>query len=113
MSTPLWVAALLNVVRCVSIGCLLMPFVTWGTSSVERGKTAHATALLTSLRTISGAIGSATFVSIMTVVAGASMEKYGNTAPMHGLNVTFAAMASVSLILLLVAVFATKKRLMV
>jgi EmrB/QacA subfamily drug resistance transporter len=110
MATPLWVAALLNVVRCVSIGCLLMPFVTWGTSSVEREKTAHATALLASLRTISGAIGSATFVSIMTVVAGASMQKYGNTAPIHGLNVTFAVMASVSCVLLLVAVFATKKR---
>ncbi len=109
MNTPLWFASVCNVVRCAAIGCLLMPFVTWGTSNVVKSKTAHATALLTSLRTISGAIGSAMFVGIMTTVANNSVESYGDAAQIHGLNMTFAAMSVVSTILLLIAVFGVKK----
>lgn len=110
MNTPIWLPAVLNAVRCVSIGCLMMPIVTWGTSGISKKSTAHATALLTSLRTISGAIGSAVFVSIMTVVADHSAASYGNNAPIHGLNVTFLAMAFSSMILLFIAIFGVAKR---
>lgn len=109
MDTPLWLPAVLNVIRCVSIGCLMMPLVTWGTSFIEKDKTAHATALLTSLRTIAGAIGSAVFVSIMTVVAESSASAYGDSAGIHGLNVTFIAMAFSSFVLLLISIFGVKK----
>lgn len=109
MQTPLWFASVCNVVRCASIGCLLMPFITWGTSNVVKSKTAHATALLTSLRTISGAIGSAVFVGIMTAVANHSVETYGDAAQIHGLNITFAAMSIASMVLLMIAIFGVKK----
>lgn len=102
MNTPLVVAALMNVVRCVSIGCLMMPLVTWGMSKIGEN-TAHGTALLTSLRTIAGAIGSAVFVGIMTVVGAES-------TPIYGLNITFAAMGVVSLIMLVIAVFFVKEK---
>lgn len=65
----------------------------------------HGTALLTSLRTISGAIGSAVFSGIMTAVAADSASAYGQNAPMHGLNVTFLVMSAVTVILVLIAVF--------
>lgn len=109
MNTPLWLPAFYNAVRCVSIGCLMMPIVTWGTSGISKKSTAHATALLTSLRTISGAIGSAVFVAIMTVVADYSQASYGNNAQIHGLNMTFLAMAFASTVLLLIAVFGVSK----
>lgn len=110
MNTPVWLPAIYNVIRSVSIGCLMMPMVTWGTMGISKNKTAHATALLTSLRTISGAIGSAVFVGIMTMVANNSLASYGNSAQIHGLNVSFMSMAAVSGILLLIAVFGVTKR---
>lgn len=109
MQTPLWLAATFNVIRCVSIGCLLMPLITWGTKNISSTSTAHATALLTSLRTISGAIGSAVFVAIMTAVANSSTASHGSNAQIHGLNITFLAMSLVSAILLLIAVFGVKQ----
>lgn len=109
MQTPIWLAAAFNVIRCVSIGCLLMPLITWGTKEISSTSTAHATALLTSLRTISGAIGSALFVAIMTAVANSSSVSHESNAQIHGLNVTFLAMSLVSAILLLIAVFGVKQ----
>ena len=48
MSTPLWVAAGFNVIRNLSIGSLMMPLLTWGTSNVNTQKVADASSLLTS-----------------------------------------------------------------
>ncbi|MCD7988608.1 MAG: multidrug efflux MFS transporter, partial [Klebsiella quasipneumoniae] len=108
MVTPVWVAALCNVVRCMAIGCLMMPLVSWGIGSVKQTLTAHGTALLTSLRTIAGAIGIAVFVGIMTSVSDHSTARYGAEAPMHGLNMTFLAMSLSTAALLLIAVFLVK-----
>lgn len=108
MDTPLLLASGFNVIRNVSIGCLLMPLLTWGTSYVEKTKVADASSLLTSLRTVAGAIGSAVFVSIMTVVAVGSVTTYRDEAAMHGLNVSFACMAIGSAVMLFVAFFFVK-----
>jgi EmrB/QacA subfamily drug resistance transporter len=106
-STPLAVASVLNVFRNISIGSLMMPLLTWGTSGVEQEKVADASSLLTSFRTISGSIGSAVFVGIMMSVGSSSVETYGDGALMHGLNTSFAAMALSALVLAGLAVFGT------
>ncbi|MDE6852126.1 MAG: MFS transporter, partial [Lachnospiraceae bacterium] len=108
MSTPLWAAAGLNVIRNISIGGLMMPLLTWGTSSVSPQKVADASSLLTSLRTIAGAIGSAVFVGIMTVVSAGSAAEYGDKALIHGMNMSFFWMAVGSLVLLLISIFGTR-----
>lgn len=105
-----WIAAVINIVRNVSITCLMMPLVTWGASTVEKELTAHATALLTSLRTIAGAIGSAVFVAIMSMVTNNSLEKYGANASMHGVNMTFFAMTITGIILILLALLGTNRK---
>jgi len=111
LKTSLILIAALNVLRSLAIGCLMMPLVTWGMSGIDVHMTAHGTALLTSLRTIAGAVGSAIFVSIMSTVAKNSAATLGAQAPMHGVNMTFLFMSLVSVILMLVAIFAkTKKR---
>lgn len=110
MSTPLGVAAMWNVIRNVSIGCLMMPLLTWGTSFVDKARVADASSLLTSLRTISGSIGAAVFVSIMAVVGSKSVSTYGNLAQMHGLNAAFISMAAGTLIMLLLAIFGVNKK---
>lgn len=108
MDMSVWLASFYNVIRCVAIGCLMMPLVTWGISGMTEDLTAHGTALLTSLRTIAGAIGSAVFVGIMTIASNQSAEKYGSSAQIHGMNIAFAAMTIVTFILFLVAVFMVK-----
>lgn len=110
MATPLWVAAGLNVLRNFSIGSLMMPLLTWGTSNVAPRKVADASSLLTSLRTIAGSIGSAIFVGIMTTVGTSSTEAYGDSALMHGLNVAFLWMSVGAAILLAISLFAVKRR---
>lgn len=109
MSTPLWVAAGLNVIRNISIGGLMMPLLTWGTSNVDAKKVADASSLLTSFRTIAGSIGSAVFVGIMTAVSASSAAVYGDHALMHGMNVSFLCMAAGSLVLLVISVVGTKR----
>ena len=108
LNTPLWLAALFNVLRNVSIGALMMPLLTWGVSFVEEKKVADASSLLTALRTVAGSIGSAVFVSVMTVVAAGSAAAYGAAAEIHGLNVAFASMSGGSIAMLLLAIFVVK-----
>ena len=107
--TPVWTIAVIYSVYNIAVGCIMMPIVTWGTSSISRNSTAHATALLNALRTIAGAIGSALFVSIMTVIAKHSSASYGSHAQIHGFNMAFLIMAAVSILLLFIAVFGVKK----
>lgn len=102
-SMPLFISAVLNVIRNVSIGCLMMPLLTWGTSQVDTSKTSDASSLLTSLRTVSGSIGAAVFVGIMSMVT-ASSTALGENASMHGLNIAFLSMSAGTLILVLIAV---------
>lgn len=103
-STPLAAAAVLNVLRNVSIGCLMMPFLTWGTSNVPGDKVADASSLLTSLRTVAGSIGSAVFVAVMTYVTAHTQRFAGQAAAMYGVNVAFIAMAAGSVVLVLIAI---------
>ena len=108
LNTPISIAAVLNVVRMTALGLLLMPLVTWGAENVSSELTPHATAIITSLRTTSGAIGSAVFVSIMTVVSENSVKTYGSGASMHGVNIAFLMMGLASVVMLLIAWDGTK-----
>ncbi|MDO4168190.1 MAG: DHA2 family efflux MFS transporter permease subunit [Eubacteriales bacterium] len=110
LATPLIAAAILNIIRNISIGCLMMPLLTWGTSQVSVGKVADASTLLTSLRTVAGSIGSAVFVAIMSAVAVSSQSAYGNAAPMRGVNIAFISMSIITLIMLGIALFGVKER---
>lgn len=109
MSTPLWVAAGLNVIRNISIGSLMMPLLTWGTSNVKSQKVADASSLPTSFRTIAGAIGSAVFVGIMNAVSINSAAAYGDNALMHGMNVSFLWMAIGAVVLLMISIFGVRR----
>lgn len=110
LSTPLFVAASFNVIRNVSIGCLMMPLLTWGTSQVAKEKVADASSLLTSLRTVAGSVGSAVFVAIMSAVAISDKRNYGSAASIHGVNIAFVSMSVVTIIMVGIALFGIKKK---
>ncbi|QCI87189.1 multidrug efflux MFS transporter [Vagococcus zengguangii] len=107
--TSVIVAGLLNALRCAAIGCLMMPFVTWGSSKVPQHLMAHGTALLTSLRTIAGAIGTAIFVSLMHNIASHSQVGSTLANEMHGLNMTFLIMSGISVLLLVIGLSIKKE----
>ena len=102
VGTSLAVPALLNVIRCVSIGCLMMPFVTFGVSSMSTAHTAHGTALLTSLRTIAGAIGSAVFVGILHTASAQVSDTLAGEGGIYGLHLAFLSMTAVTVVMLAV-----------
>lgn len=109
MQTSIWLSAFYNVIRSVAIGCLMMPLVTWGMSGMKTELTAHGTALLTSLRTIAGAIGTAVFVGIMTLVSEQAQLAGRADASLYGLNMTFLAMSLSTLLLLCIGIFFVKR----
>jgi MFS family permease len=108
LTTPLIAAACWNIVRNLSIGSLMMPLLTWGTSHVEPKKVADASSMLTSFRTISGSIGSAVFVSVFSTVSAASVAQYGDNAMIYGTHAAFGAMGLCALALTAVAIFGTR-----
>lgn len=95
--TPaVWIAVLFAV-RALGIGMLLMTLVTWGMKTVDPGLTGDGTALVTSLRTVAGAMGTALFVSLMTKGSG--------TDPIAGVNRSFLWISVLCAVLVLLAVF--------
>lgn len=110
LDMSVWISSGFNVIRSVAVGFLMMPLVTWGTAHVDAAKTADATALLTSLRTIAGAIGCSAFIAIMTFAARFSKETATSAASMHGLNVAYFCMGIIGLILLAIAIYGTHNK---
>ena len=89
--TSMAVVAALNVLRNISTGMLMMPLVTWGMSGLAPKDTGHGTSLLTSLRTVAGAFGSAVFMALVSAVSVSGADQKGMTAAFAGLTVLGAA----------------------
>ncbi|WP_242963585.1 hypothetical protein [Eubacterium sp. An11] len=49
-------------------------------------------------------------MGIMTVVSAASASTYGERAMIHGMNISFLCMAGGTLVLLLISIFAVRKK---
>ena len=92
---------LLFALRALGIGMLLMTLVTWGMKGIDPAMTGDGTALLTSLRTVAGAMGTALFVSLMSVRTDAD--------PIAGVDRSFAWISVMCGFLLLLAVFCIGK----
>lgn len=91
----------LYLIRLLGVGCLMMPIVTWGMQNLPQEEVAHGTALLTALRTLSGALGTAILMEIMT-----SATHFNNphvTANYAGIQYTFAVMTGLALIQVIIS----------
>ena len=102
IETSLIFVALMHGVKCLGVAFMMMPFVTWGITSVEKEKTAHANALLNALRFVGGAIGQTVFVSIMI---GVGLKSSG----VMGVRAAFAVMLTLSLVQLVISLVFIKK----
>lgn len=106
--TPILIPAFLHLLRCVAVGCLMMPIVTWGTLNIEKTKLSDASAFITSIRTVGGAIGAAVLVNIMTTVATNSSLGEG-FSEIYGLNIAYLFTSFVSILLFVISIFFVKK----
>ena len=102
LQTSMLYLTLILVIRSIAIGCLMMPLVTWGMSKIQKEKTSDGTALLTSLRTVAGAVGSALFVGVMTVVES-------HTSSITGMCVAFICLTVIGVIQLFIAIFGCRE----
>ena len=90
--------------RSVGIGLLMMNVVTWGMSRLESQLIADGTALISSMRTIAGAAGSAVFVSIMTIAAKGS----SNPEMIHGVCIAFLVLTIMSAFMMIIGLAKTE-----
>jgi len=103
----IWIYSVINIFRCIAMGVLLMPLVSWSMTDIPVTKTSDATALYNSFRSIAGAVGGTSFISIMTKVSKAVAHSKPNP-DMYGINVVFLIMSITSLIVFLIGIFGYK-----
>lgn len=100
--------SIMYVIRLIAISLMMMPIVTWGMSTMDSKFTSHGSAILTSLRTISGAISSAVFVAIMTYASKLSNTSSGSTVNVNGINASFISISFVALGLFIISIIFVK-----
>lgn len=101
-TTPVALIAVLFLIRQCGIGMLMMTTVTWGMSTLDSSCISDGTAVLSSLRTIAGAMGSALFISLMTAASHGE-----GVATLAGMRTAFGGVTVISLFILILAVWKT------
>lgn len=110
-STSIVYLTLMYIARLIAISFIMMPIVTWGMSTMDEKYTSHGTALMTSLRTIAGAIGSAVFVAMMAFATRVTSGSDKIAANAFGIDVAFIGVSVLAVALLAVSiVFVGKQR---
>ena len=89
-----------NALRMVSIAMVMMPMTTLAINQLPNELIAHGTAMNNTFRQMAGAIGTAVFITIMSVSA---IPQDGITGIIHGVNVTFIIATVISAIGLLLS----------
>ena len=103
-NTSLIYIAVVYSLRSLGTGLLMMNIVTWAMTKIEPTLVADGTSLITSLRTIAGAMGAAIFTGMMTAFAGGSASE----SMASGFSISYIGQSVVAAILVLVAFFKMK-----
>lgn len=96
-------------IRMLGVSMALMPITTWGLNAIENKSIPDATASNNTLRQVAGSIGTAIFVTIQSSATKAVADQGAQYALIHGINVSFVASAAISVLAVLVAMFAFYK----
>lgn len=102
LNTSLIAICIFTIIRCLGISLIMMPMVTYSVSTLPKENIAPATSLLSSLRTVSGSIGSAVFVAFATIGSKGVLN-------MRGLNFSYKILTVCACALLLIAGFGMRK----
>ena len=92
--------AISNALRMISIAMVMMPMTTLAINQLPNHLIAHGTAMNNTFRQMAGAIGTALFITLMSVSANPSD---GVEGIIHGVNVTFMVATGISVIALILS----------
>lgn len=109
--TTLWQVLASNVVMFAGLGFMFPPLFTDSMASVEPQLYPHASAIVGSFQQVAGAAGTALFVTTLTVVSiqGAKQGVASGLAYMDGIHWAFVAGASLSVLVIVLALMLTGK----
>ena len=104
---PIILVMLIYALRNGALAMLMMPFITWGMSTVSKELYAQGTAVLNTFKNVSGAIGSAVVVGFMGVVT--QLTAASPHALMYGFNGAFAFVGVFTIFMMVIAFFFVKQ----
>lgn len=85
--------------RSAGLSFLMMPIVTWSVTQLSGGAIASASAVLTTLRTVAGAVGASVGVALMSFVANRGVTGHTVVATAGGVNAAFIMMAGIVIVM--------------
>ncbi|SHI94004.1 drug resistance transporter, EmrB/QacA subfamily [Clostridium cavendishii DSM 21758] len=88
-NTSLIYVTIMFCLRMLGLVAIWSPLTTWGINSLEKEYISHGIAINNTLRQVSGAIGSAILITLMTNAAKSSNVNSHVAASIHGMNVSF------------------------
>ena len=98
-TTAVWYIVLMYMARMLAVATLMMPLVSWGLAALSERLSADGSAIITTLRTIAGAIS--------MVGATSLMSQFGHGATTYaGINAAFIALSVIAAILVVIAFIA-------
>lgn len=106
--TTLMYMAVLNAVRMLSISMVMMPVTTAGLNQLPESLIPHGTAMSNTFRQMSGAIGTAVLVTVMSTTA---IPNESINGLIHGVNVSFYVATAISVIGLILSLFLKSPKL--
>ncbi|MGR3764325.1 MDR family MFS transporter [Rossellomorea sp. NS-SX7] len=98
---------IVNAVRMLGVAMVMMPVTTAGLNQLPNSLIPHGTAMNNTMRQVSGAVGTALLVTVMTTAA---QPDRGVEGLVHGVNVSFLVAAISALIGLFLAFFVKDKK---
>ena len=98
-------------VRSLGMSFLNMPLNTWALNALDNNIIAHGTALGNTFRQVSGSLGTAVLITVMSIVSSANADELGaNEAMLFGIDVTFGVAAVLSFICLVLSIWKVKDK---
>ena len=102
--TPFAYLAISHAVRMFGVAMVMMPVTTAGLNQLPEHLIPHGTAMSNTMRQVSGSIGTALLVTIMTGTA-LDVERYGMEGLVRGVNISFMVAGALSAIGVIMAFF--------
>ncbi|WP_188456295.1 DHA2 family efflux MFS transporter permease subunit [Virgibacillus oceani] len=99
--------AVMNAIRMLGVAMVMMPVTTAGLNQLPKDLISHGTAMNNTMRQVSGAVGTALLVSVMTNNA---IPEQGISGLIHGVNVSFIVAGVIGIIGLVLAFFIKNSR---
>ncbi len=105
-STSLIYLAIVYMIRTFGLALVNMPLNTWGLNALENDVIAHGTAIGNTFRQVASSLGTATLITVMSIVIAMSPDPASIPTQIHGINMAyFGAMLMMAVAWVLTLIF--------